>query len=68
VKEGYLGAYLDEGLSTPLLLQVVEELRLLLPTVRAADTHAPFSNLPAYRWVFMMNGNDRFAKTGSGRA
>eukprot|EP01048_Picozoa_sp_COSAG05_P008433 COSAG05_NODE_642_length_8135_cov_20.343703_8_plen_563_part_00 len=33
VKHGYLGAYFDEGLSSPLLEQVVEELRAVLPSL-----------------------------------
>ena len=35
--QGSLGAYWEEGLNCPLLVQVVEELRVALPVCRLLD-------------------------------
>ena len=46
-REGYLGAYLDEGLGTPLLLQIVDELRWRFPMI-VGDL--PLGNAWSYKY------------------
>ena len=46
-REGYLGAYLDEGLGTPLLLQIADELRWRFPMI-VGDL--PLGNAWSYKY------------------
>ncbi len=48
-KEGYLGAYFQEGFNCPLILQVVDELRAKLPTVIG---DLPLTMMWGYKYLY----------------
>ena len=53
VREGYLGAYLNEGLSSPLLLQIIRELREQFPIAIGQQV---LGNAWAYKCVCVSRG------------
>ncbi|CAM9453584.1 unnamed protein product [Ectocarpus sp. 12 AP-2014] len=55
VRENYLGAYLGEGMSHPLLYQIAEEAAVRLPRILGRDT--PGWPL-AQTWFYIYGGND----------
>lgn len=55
---GYLGAYLEEGFQCPLLLQVAEDLRALLPGVIG---DLPLRQMWAYKYDSRLEGIDMHA-------
>jgi hypothetical protein len=54
VKPGYLGAYLNEGFSSPLLLKLVAEMRLRFPRI-VTEEHV-INNMWAYKYDGDMGG------------